>query len=176
MCKKILLSVALALSPVLPAAPQISGEIVDLPGFSFKYSLATHARKSTIWQLWTDVENWDKFDTLLEYSYLENNAPIGEGSIGYLNAEGAPRIRFEISQYNENQSFIISQKLPLYQRIDLQRYFEAGENGTTVFTHEVNFRGTLSALVCMFLCGTFKKETQLVMERLKLLAEDEERQ
>lgn len=166
----ILVAIVLSTSASL-LAQAVTGEIINLPGYSFKYSVETSASRSTIWRLWTEVENWKAFDTALEYSYLEEGTEFGEGARGYLNAEGAPEVSFEIVDYSENKSFTVQLNIPLYQTIQQLRYFELDSNGKTIFTHEVNFAGGLSPVVYLFLQKIYKRETQLVVEQLKLLAE-----
>lgn len=152
-------------------AQTLTDEIVDLPGFAFKYSTQTSASKEAIWRLWSDVEYWEKFDVALEYAYLQDSTAFAEGAQGYLKAEGAPRVGFTIEQLIQGESFTVNLRIPLYQAIKQQRYFEPSETGSTVFTHEVIFSGGLSPLVYLFLQGNYKRETQSVVQRLKSLAE-----
>ncbi|NOX27451.1 MAG: hypothetical protein GXP21_04565 [Gammaproteobacteria bacterium] len=151
-------------------------DVIELANYSLKYSVETSAKKSTIWRLWSDVENWQKFDTILEYSYLVDNAEFKTGSIGYLNAKGAPKTKFILTEVNDEISFTESLKIPLYQTIDLQRYFEVNNKGKTTFTHEVNFKGSLKSILYFLLSGTFKSELINVMENLKKVAENEEQE
>ncbi len=157
--------------PISSLAQSQPGKIVDLPGFAFKYSVETSAAESTIWGLWTDVENWKDFDVLLEYSYLEQGAVFNEGAQGYLKAQGAPRVSFEIGEFMDRQSFAVKLKIPLFQTIQQRRYFETAAGGKTVFTHEIKFEGGLSPLVYLFLGRIYKRETQAVMENIRILAE-----
>ena len=157
--------------PALLLAQAVTGEIVNLSGYAFKYSVRTSASKNTVWQLWTDVENWKTFDISLEYSDLEKNALFGEGAKGFLKAEGVPRVSFEIHDVIDQQSFAVHLNIPLYQSIEQFRYFEIDNTGNTTFTHEVKFKGGLSPLVYMFLQRIYKRETQLVVENIKTLAE-----
>jgi len=150
-------------------------DVIELTNYSLKYSVETSAKKSTIWRLWSDVENWKKFDTILEYSYLVDDAEFKTGSIGYLNAKGAPKTKFILTEVNDGISFTESLKIPLYQTIDLQRYFEVNNKGNTTFTHEVNFKGSLKNIMYFLLSGTFKNELIHVMENLKKVAENEEK-
>ena len=143
----LLLASSILFAPLLWGAELDSDEVIDLPGLSFKYSIETSAQESTIWRLWTDVKNWKKFDTLLEYSYLDEGITFGEGAIGYLKAEGAPRTTFEIINVNGTESFTVHLRLPLYQTINQHRYFENNNSGGTTFTHEVSFKGALSPLL-----------------------------
>ena len=75
---------------------------------------------------------------------------------------------------NKPISFIESLKLPLFSTLELKRYFETNDNGKTTFTHEIEFRGPFRWLMYAVVADTFKKETPLVMSRLKAIAEKEE--
>lgn len=168
--------IGVGLSIVPETAWAAAADIVILPDCSFKLSVQTTADKSTLWRLWSDVEHWKKFDTLLTYSYLVENTKFETGAIGYLKAKGAPKTRFELIEVNQSVSFIESLKLPLFQTIELQRYFEVSDNGETIFTHEVNFKGGLRFIMYALLARTFKKELVKVMTNLKEVAESEELQ
>jgi len=176
MKKTVALMLAIGISiAIVPETARAEDEgVVILPDCSFKLSVQTTARKSTVWRLWADVENWKEFDTLLKYSYLKDNADFEVGAVGYLKAKGAPKTKFELVEVNESVSFTESLKLPLFQTIELQRYFEVNEDGSTTFTHEVNFKGGLRRVMYALLAGTFKKELLKVMGNLKDLAESEE--
>jgi len=149
-------------------------DVVVLLHCSLKLSVTTTAQKSTIWRLWSDVENWKKFDTILEYSYLVDNAKFEQGAVGYLNARGAPKTKFVLVKMDPSVSFTESLKLPLFQTVELQRYFEANESGDTTFTHEVNFKGGLRFLMYALLARKFRSELVKVMGNLKDVAESEE--
>ncbi|MDT8397187.1 MAG: hypothetical protein RQ899_01055 [Pseudomonadales bacterium] len=168
------IAIIIGFSPALSFAQENGAGVIELPGYSLKYSVQTSAGKSTIWRLWRDVENWKKFDTRLEYSYLDEGKNFQSGATGYIKATGAPKTRFEIVNLEEQVSFIERLHLPFHQTIDMQRYFEVDEQGTTTFSHEINFTGALSPVLYLFLCGTFKKELVLVMTHLKALAESQE--
>lgn len=158
--------------PAMASSQTILNEIVKLPSFAFKYSVATSANKSTIWKLWTDVENWKEFDVLLEYSNLEPDIVFAENAKGTLKAEGAPEVSFKIQNLVDDESFIVQLQIPLFQTIQQHRYFEHDNNGLTIFTHEVEFSGGLSPFVYFFLNRIYKRETQAVVDRIKVLAEN----
>jgi hypothetical protein len=151
-----------------------AGDVTKLPGYAFKYSIETTASKETIWRLWSDVKNWKKYDTILEFSYLENDTEFAAGAIGYVKAKDAPKTKFELIEVNTPISFVESLKLPLFSSLELKRYFETNDNGKTTFTHEIGFKGPFRWLMYAVVAGTFKKETPLVMSRLKAVAEKEE--
>ena len=150
-----------------------ANEAIKLPDRALKYSVETSADQDTIWHLWTDVDNWNAFDTLLEYSYLTEGHTFERGATGYLKAQGGLKTKFEVTALEEGKSFTLSLKLPLLQVIELERRFEPSPKAakTTIFTHQVNFKGGLKSLTYAALGKTFEKELVLVMGRLKALAE-----
>jgi|GEM_PF-1235142 len=155
-------------------ASEATDRVTVLPHCSLKLSVHTSASKSTIWRLWSDVENWKKFDTELRYSYLVDGTKFSKGAIGYLKAKGAPKTRFELTEFEEAESFTESLKIPLFQVIELKRYFEEDNNGGTTFTHEVVFKGGLKFIMYPMMAGKFKRELVNVMDNLKDVAEREE--
>ena len=162
---------ALALS-IATLGSANANNVKKLPNHALKYSVETTATKDTIWHLWTDVDNWKAFDTLLEYSYLNDENKFKLGATGYLKAKGGLKTKFEVTAFDEDKSFILSLKLPLLQAIELERRFEDTPN-TTTLTHQVNFKGGLKLLTYAALGKTFEKELTLVMGRLKALAESQ---
>lgn len=146
-----------------------------LSGYRLKYSVETTAKQSTIWRLWSDVENWKRFDTLLEYSRLDEGHYFEPGATGVIKADGANKTGFKLTQVTPGVSFTETLFVPLYQRIELKRYFEKSESGQTIFTHEVVFKGRLRFLIYAAAASQFKKELPLVMGRLKAVAESDEK-
>ena len=161
-------------APCTPASPVTVDCVQRLPNYSFKLSVATDASPATIWRLWSDVENWKTYDTILQYSYLIDDADFVVGAEGYVKAKGAPKTKFELIEVQAPTRFVERLKIPLYQAIELRRYFEEDADGRTVFTHEVNFRGSLRWLAHALLGRNFRHETVRVMTRLRDLAEAQE--
>jgi len=146
-------------------------EIVQIDACTYRLTLITKAKPETIWKLWEDVDNWKDYDTILQYSYLKDEAEFAVGAIGYVKAEGAPKTKFEIIQVDSGNSFIESLKLPLWSTLELKRYVSKNSDGDTVFTHEVEFKGWMKRAYYLLLAKTFKKELHLVMGRMRDLAE-----
>ena len=141
-------------------ALSLTDEVVELPGFAFKYSTQTSARKAMVWRLRNAVETWKQFAIALQYSHLHNDSIFAEGVQGYLKADGTPRISFEIEQLKPGKSFTVDLRIPFYQAIKQQRYFKSSETGSTIFTHEVKFSRRLIPLTYLFLQSKYKRETQ----------------
>ena len=137
-------------------------------------TLLTHAKQNTIWKLWEDVENWKDYATILEYSYLKDDAEFAVGTVGYVKAQGAPKTKFGIIELDQGNSFVESLKLPLWSTLELKRYVSKNEDDETIFTHEVEFKGIMKRFYYLLLAKTFKKELRLVMHKMKSLAEARE--
>lgn len=160
-------------SLALANEPQVD-RVEVLSGYRLKYSVETTAKQSTVWGLWSDVENWKRFDTLLEYSHLDEGQRFEAGATGVIKADGASKTGFRLTEVTPGVSFTETLFVPLYQRIELKRYFEKSESGQTIFTHEVVFKGRLRFLIYSVAASQFKKELPLVMGRLKAVAESDE--
>ena len=150
---------------------RLKEEIVQIDACTYRLTLSTKAKPETIWKLWEDVNNWKDYDTILQYSYLKDEAEFAVGAIGYVKAEGAPKTKFEIIQVDSGNSFIESLKLPLWSILELKRYVSQNSDGDTIFTHEVEFKGWMKRAYYLLLAKTFKKELHLVMGRMRDLAE-----
>jgi len=163
--------VAVLLVVVGLSAPLNASEVLVLPNYTLKYSLKTNASEAAVWDLWQDVENWKKFDVLLEYSKLDPGQEFVTGATGVIKARGAGKTPFELIKVDPGVGFIEELKVPLYQTIELHRYFEKSTTGETIFSHEVRFRGRLRWLIYFAAASSFKKELPLVMGRLRELVE-----
>ncbi len=154
----------------------VKEKIVQIDTCTYRLTLATNASQETIWKLWEDVENWKDYDTILEYSYLQDDAEFAVGALGYVKADGAPKTKFEIISVDRGKSFVESLKLPLWSTLELKRYVSKNEDHETIFTHEVEFKGIMKRAYYLLLAKTFKKELYLVMGRMRALAESREKE
>ncbi len=166
----------LANSGLLHAHQDGQPKVEVLSDYRLKLSLPTSASPERIWELWKDVENWKQFDTLLEYSHLDEGHTFESGASGHIKARGAMRTRFTLKEVNQGISFTETLFVPLYQQIELKRYVLAipasdTQKAHTLFTHEVVFKGRLRFLIYVAAAPSFKKELPLVMQRLRKLAE-----
>ena len=169
MVKNILLSLIINCFVMVSAH---ANEVIKLSDYAMKLSIETTASKPTIWHLWEDVENWKSYDKRLEYSYLVDGASFETGAIGYVKGMGAPKSKFVLVKVVKGESFTEILKLPLWQTIHLKRYFEKDQNGNTVFSHEVQFKGRMKSIFHWFLAKPFKKDLKKVMLSMKTLAEN----
>ncbi len=146
-------------------------DVTQVNKYSLQLKVETTASRETIWQLWEDVENWKRYDELVIYSRLDPGHEFVKGAQGEVKAKGAPKSRFTLTEVSPGNSFTERLSTPLWQSINLHRYFETSDNGNTVFVHEVEFKGRLRWLIYAAAGATFKKELPRVMNKLRELAE-----
>src|ERR1700681_1183054 len=83
--------------------------------WSVEASCETKASKESVWKLWSDVPNWPKWDDGLEWCRLDG--PFAVGTKGELKPEGAPKVRFEITDVRQLESYSDVSFLPLTRLI-----------------------------------------------------------
>ena len=149
----------------------LDNSIVSTGSWSYSLTLTTTASENDIWLLWEDVENWKDYDTVLQYSYLENDADFEVGATGYVKARKAPKTKFELIAVDPGKSFIESLKLPFWNTLELKRRVVRLTSKQVAFTHEVEFKGPLKRLMYGLLAKRFKKDLKMVMVNMKELAE-----
>ena len=167
----IVLSVLFYNSTINAKETELDSQIVSTGKCSYSLTLTANASKEVIWQLWEDVENWKTYDTVIQYSYLENEAEFAVGATGYVKTKGAPRTKFELTEVDTGNSFVEKLKLPFWSSLDLKRRVVIVDSNTVAFTHEVEFKGQFKGLMYSLLAKRFKKDLKKVMINMKTLAE-----
>lgn len=59
--------------------------------------------KKDVWRIWSDVNNWPKWDKELEYCKMENM--FIEGSQFVLKPKGGPKVTITLSEVKPNEKF-----------------------------------------------------------------------
>ena len=133
----------------------------------FWYSLETTATPEAIWSIWTDVPNWKDWDTGLKDASIQGAFEIdAKGQI--ISLEGR-KSRFKVVEFIEGQSYTYKTKLPLGS-LYVKRYLTQ-ENGKTVFTHEVWFKGLTGGIFAKAFGEKFRNMLPDVLSRIKTIAE-----
>lgn len=104
--------------------------------------LYENVRKEQVWAVWSDVNNWPKWDK--ELDYCEMTEPFMEGSHFYLKPKGGPRIKMILSQVIENKRFTDYCNFFLAKMYDLHILEETSE-GVRI-TNTITVIGPLSFL------------------------------
>ena len=74
-------------------------------------SRQTTAKKEQIWKLWTDVANWNSWDSTVKSSELYGDFKVG--TKGVVKLAGGPKSKFVITDCKPFESFTNRSYLPL---------------------------------------------------------------
>lgn len=133
----------------------------------FQHTLETTAPPERIWQLWTDVAGWPRWDTALVSARLES--PFDHNARGRLRSKGSPEATFTVVELEPGRSYTFATPLPLAE-LRVRRTLTSTAAGTR-YTHEVSFVGPLGGLFGALLGRQFRAMLPTVMEQLRTLAE-----
>jgi hypothetical protein len=104
------------------------------------FSMEIKAPVETIWQLWTDVENWKKWDDSVEYSKIDGE--FENGMLGTLKTVNGPKAKFRLKNITINKSFTSQLKLPLCT-VDFVHEL-VNENNLLKIRHSIKIYGPLT--------------------------------
>lgn len=133
----------------------------------FEHTLETTAPAERIWQLWTDVGGWPRWDTALVSAHLDG--PFAHNARGRLQSKGSPESAFSIVELDPGRSYTFAVPL-LLAELRVRRTLAQTPVGTR-YTHEVSFVGPLGRLFGLLLGRQFRALLPGVMEQLRRLAE-----
>lgn len=60
-------------------------------------------KKDDVWRIWSDINNWPKWDKELEYCKMESM--FIEGSQFILKPKGGPKVKITLSEVKPNEKF-----------------------------------------------------------------------
>lgn len=135
--------------------------------YHFSHTDSTSASSDKIWQVWTDVPNWKRWDRGLKEAVLEGEFIVG--TKGKLVPDRGPKSKFVISELDPNKSYTFKAKIPLGWLV-IKRTLEA-KAGQTFFTHEVEFTGILKKFLGNKIGKDYREMLPGVLTEIKLIAE-----
>ena len=136
---------------------------------NFHHTVVTAASEQAIWDLWTDVASWGRWDGGLKSASL--NGAFAAGSAGTIVPLSGSQARFTITAVEPNLTYSFVTNLPLGKLTVIRRFLEPAPSGATRFEHHVTFSGLLGRLWASQFGPGFRKELPATMERLAQLAE-----
>lgn len=137
----------------------------------FWYSMETTASAEEIWSIWVDVPRWKDWDTGLKDAYMDE--ALGLNAKGVIISLEDRKSKFKIIEIVEGKSYTMKTKLPLGS-LYVKRYLEEKE-GKVIFTHEVWFKGLTKGIFAKAFGGKFRKLLPDVLENIKNIAENDNR-
>ena len=135
-----------------------------------KHTLTTTAPSQTIWELWTEVQNWTTWDNEIEWAKIDG--AFIKGQTGKLKPKSGPTSKFQITTCIPNKQFTTVSKLPLAQLI-FDHQLNSDDNKTIVM-HQILITGPLAWLFYKILGSTLKQGLEHALPQLIKQAEQYE--
>jgi len=83
------------------------------------------ATKEQMWKLFTDVNNWHKWDTEIDYAKMDG--PFEKGNHFILKPKGGPKVKIELIETTPNRSFTDLTRFPLAKMTGEHRFEDTPE-------------------------------------------------
>jgi hypothetical protein len=99
----------------------------------------TTALPESVWRLYADVANWNRWDDGVEWSRVDGE--FGLGARGRLKPRGGPAVPFRVTACVPGELLVDVSSLPLCRIEFTHRLVREGDR--TRITHEVRFAGPL---------------------------------
>jgi hypothetical protein len=135
--------------------------------WTIEISRKTTTTKERIWKLWTDVPNWNIWD-----SEVENSELFGQfqtGTKGILKPIGGPKTRFEMIECTNLKSFTDRSFLPFCKMDFIHSMTETKDS--LEITHKVVMTGFMTFLFSKVIGDKIKVGLPIAIEKLIELAE-----
>jgi hypothetical protein len=133
----------------------------------FRHTLETSAGPEKIWAIWTDVPNWNTWDTGLKKA--EMTEKFTRNAKGVITSLENRKSKFSITDFEEGKTYTFRTKLPLGS-LYVKRSWDM-KNGKTYFTHEVWFTGLTGGIFARKFGPRFREMLPEVMNKVKKIAE-----
>ncbi len=137
--------------------------------WSYSYSQEANTSPNKIWQLWVDVENWNRWDHSIRYSSI--NGRFAVGTKGTLRPQKGPKSSFTLTEVVSNSKFTDQMKLP-FASIAFIHEIKPTAAGMHI-THRIEIHGLLAPLFGATLGRQLKAELPTAVANLIELAEQE---
>lgn len=131
-----------------------------------KVTIKTNASREQIWSLWSNVEEWNKWDDV-EFSKINGKFEIG--TYGILKPVKGPKSKFKLISVNKFNGFTARSILPLTKMDFIHEMNE--KNGELFVTHGVEIKGLLTFLFSKVIGEKLIQELPKAMENLSKMAE-----
>ncbi len=120
-----------------------------------------------IWKVWTDINQWHKWQDDIEYAKLDGE--FQKGSIFLFKPKGGPKIKIELTEVKENSVFVDLTRFPLARMYDSHEIIDHGDELEIKTT--IRIAGPLSFLwrkvVAEDVANGMEEQTEKLIERVR---------
>ncbi|PIE00869.1 MAG: polyketide cyclase/dehydrase and lipid transport [Acidobacteria bacterium] len=131
-------------------------------------TIKTKATPEQIWKLWSDVDNWNSWDTQTEYSSLNGDFEVGTELI--IKPAGGPKSKCKLIEVSPKKSFTVLGSLPLTKMYFIHELEKKGSE--TSITHSVEMKGPLTFMFSRIIGKNMEEELKEAMDNLAKMAEN----
>ncbi len=117
-----------------------------------EHTIVTNVSKESVWNIWSDVNNWHTWDKGLEWCRLENKFEVG--TTYTLKPVGGPEVKSTITECQPLKRFADVTKLPL-ALMEFVHELNEKQDGLHI-THRVIITGPLG----FFFANVIGKDTE----------------
>jgi hypothetical protein len=130
-------------------------------------TIKTKASKESVWKIWSDVPNWNKWDKEVEFSILDGEFMLGQ--TGILKPKKGPRTKIKVTEFTPFKSFSTTSNLPLAElRFD---HYLSERQSWLYITHKISISGPLGFLFARLLGKNLAKGLEKSLQNLVKIAE-----
>ena len=130
----------------------------------------TGASAERIWNLWSNVSEWNTWDNDVKSSVIFGN--FEHGVDGILYPKKGPKSKFILTEVVQNKKFITTSKLPLTELNFIHEISDLGKE--RIITHKIQVTGIFSKLFNTLFVKDLSKGLSKTISSLIVLAENEE--
>lgn len=134
--------------------------------WSKEISIKSLSSKEQIWNLWTNVSNWNLWDDQIMSSKIHGAFKMGQ--TGELIPARGPKSTFKLIEVTEQKSFTSRSTLPLSTMDVIHEMREA--EGELIITHRVEISGVLSFVFSKLIGNKIIKHLPNAMNELSNIA------
>jgi hypothetical protein len=127
----------------------------------------TKALPEEVFNIWSDVSNWNQWDEGIEWAKLQGTFAAGNKYL--LKPKGGPKAKALITSLVQNESFEDETKLPGAKLRFKHKVTNA--DGVTIIKHEVTMEGILAKLWVRIMGKNLRQGLQPAVDKLAKLAE-----
>ena len=132
------------------------------------YSAKAQTTPEIVWQIWTDVENWNQWDSGVQWCKMEG--AFEEGVKGKLKPKGGPVSSLKLVEVIRLKKFVDQAALPLAKLLFIHELDLEGQQ--VKITHTIRIAGPLSFLFARLLGAKLAKDLPSSVKNLARLAQE----
>lgn len=128
---------------------------------------------NSLWNIFTDYQNWPKWDPSITKAWLENGSEFELNAKGSIQRLSGRIANFEVIEYTEPYSYVTKTNLPLFCTLLYRHQVELDplDIEYCIVTDLVYLEGIFAFFFKLYFGGQLQKDTDIALIKMKLLYE-----